>query len=76
MLFEGRRVRGAALEIILSKGFIQFEKLLCLLIKRVKKDGTFQTVIINEAIASTLVGATEAIIRDRLIVMRAGRLLN
>ena len=76
MLFEGRRVRGAALKVILSTGFIQFEKLRCLLIKRVKKDGTFQTVIINEAIASTLVGATKAIICDWLVVTRAGKLLN
>jgi AcrR family transcriptional regulator len=72
-LFEGRRIRGGTSEVILSKGFIEFDKLLCILIKRGKKDGTFRDDITDQAIASALLGATEAMIRDRLIAMRAAK---
>lgn len=73
LLFEGRRIRGATSEIFLSKGFIEFEHLLRVLIHRGKRDGTFRTDIADEAIASALLGATEAMIRDRLVTQRTGK---
>jgi len=73
LLFEGRRIRGGSSEILLSKGFIDFENLLRVLIHRGKRDGTFRTDVSDEAIASALLGATEAMIRDRLVAQRAGR---
>jgi TetR/AcrR family transcriptional regulator, fatty acid metabolism regulator protein len=73
LLFEGRRIRGATSEIILSKGFIEFDNLLHVLIHRGKRDGTFRTDLNDDALASALLGATEAMIRDRLLAQRAGR---
>lgn len=73
LLFEGRRIRGGSSEIQLSKGFIEFEKLMHVLIHRGKRDGTFRTDVSDEAITSALLGAMEAMIRDRLVAQRAGR---
>src|SRR5262249_17824011 len=73
MLFEGRRIRGATSEVILSKGFIEFDNLLHVLIHRGKRDGTFRTDLNDDALASPLLGATEAMIRDRLLAQRSGR---
>ena len=73
LLFEGRRMRGATSEIILSKGFLEFDTLLHVLIHRGKRDGTFRTDLNDDALASALLGATEAMIRDRLLAQRAGR---
>ena len=73
LLFEGRRIRGATSEIILSKGFMEFDNLLHVLIHRGKRDGTFRTDLNDDALASALLGATEAMIRDRLLAQRAGR---
>jgi AcrR family transcriptional regulator len=72
-LFEGRRIRGASSEVFVSKGFIEFENLLSVLIHRGKKDGTFRSGIADQAIASALLGATEAMIRDRLMAQRAAK---
>ena len=73
LLFEGRRMRGATSEIILSKGFLEFDTLLHVLIHRGKRDGTFRTDLNDDALASALLGATEAMIRDRLLAQRGGR---
>jgi AcrR family transcriptional regulator len=73
LLFEGRRVRADSSEILLSKGFVEFENLIRLLIHRGKKDGTFRAELNDEAIASTILGATEGMIRDRLMAQRAGK---
>jgi AcrR family transcriptional regulator len=73
LLFEGRRIRGATSEIILSKGFMEFDSLLHVLIHRGKRDGTFRDDLNDDALASAFLGATEAMIRDRLLAQRAGR---
>jgi len=73
LLFEGRRIRGSTYEILLSKGFIEFENLLLVLIRRGKRDGTFTTDLSDAAMSSALLGATESMIRDRLIAQRSGR---
>jgi len=73
LLFEGRRIRGNSSEIFLSKGFIEFENLLRILIHRGKKDGSFNEDLNDGAIASALLGATEAMIRDRLMAQRQGK---
>ena len=73
LLFEGRRIRGATSEIKLSKGFIEFENLLRVLIHRGKRDGTIRDNLQEMAAASALIGTTEAMIRDRLIAKRAGK---
>jgi len=73
MLFEGRRVRGGGSEIFLSQGFLEFENLLRVLIHRGKRDGTFAAEVSEYAVASALLGATEAMIRDRLMAERGGK---
>lgn len=73
LLFEGRRIRGGSYEILLSKGFVDFESLLLVLIRRGKKDGTFRTDLSDAAMSSALLGATEAMIRDRLIAQRSSK---
>ncbi len=73
MLFEGRRIRGGGTEVFLSQGFLEFENLIRVLIHRGKRDGTFRPVASDDAIASALLGATEAMIRDRLIAQRTGK---
>lgn len=73
MLFEGRRIRGNSSEVFLSRGFLEFENLLRVLIGRGKRDGTFTLAASDTAIASALLGAAEAMIRDRLIAERAGK---
>jgi AcrR family transcriptional regulator len=73
LLFEGRRIRGGTYEILLSKGFIEFENLLLVLIRRGKRDGTFTTELSDAAMSSALLGATESMIRDRLIAQRSGK---
>jgi AcrR family transcriptional regulator len=73
LLFEGRRVRAGSSEIVLSKGFREFEHLLCLLIGRGKRDGTFGEAFNDKAVASALLGATEAMIRDRMLAQRGGQ---
>ena len=73
MLFEGRRIRGGTSEILLSKGFMEFDNLLHVLIGRGRRDGTFRTDLNEDALASALLGATEAMIRDRLLAQRAGK---
>jgi AcrR family transcriptional regulator len=73
LLFEGRRIRGGTSEIVLSQGFVDFANLLKVLIHRGKRDGTFRTDLSEDAIASALLGATEAMVRDRMMAQRAGR---
>jgi len=72
-LFEGRRVRGATQEIVLSKGFLQFSELVRALIRRGQQDGSFPPEFSDAAVASAVMGAAEGMIRDRLIAQRFGR---
>lgn len=70
-MFEGRRLRGT--EVALSKGFQQFNDLVCGLIQRGQSDGSFRTDVNDAALASAMMGAAEGMIRDRLIAVRAGK---
>ena len=73
LLFEGRRIRGGSSEILLSKGFSDFENLLRVMIKRGKRDGTLRPDLGDSVLVSALMGTTEAMIRDRFVAQRAGR---
>src|SRR5437762_13086062 len=67
-LFEERRVRGN--DVALSKGFLKFHELLRELIRRGQSDGSFRNDISADVLASALLGAGEAMMRDRLIGQR------
>jgi TetR/AcrR family fatty acid metabolism transcriptional regulator len=73
LFFEGRRIRGPEHEVRLSQGFLEFVDLLRRLIRRGQKDGTFPEDLDDTAVASALLGAAEAMIRDRILAERAGK---
>ncbi|HET7435884.1 MAG TPA: TetR/AcrR family transcriptional regulator [Thermoanaerobaculia bacterium] len=66
-LFEGRRMRGAAHEVVLSRGFVQFWDLVCKLAQRGQEDGSFRTDVPAKVLASAMLGCAEGMMRDRLI---------
>jgi AcrR family transcriptional regulator len=72
-LFEGRRIRGATQEVVLSKGFLEFAELIRALIHRGQRDGSFPPEFSDAAMASAVMGAAEGMIRDRLIAHRLAR---
>lgn len=69
-MFEGRRLRGSEHNVVLSKGFLEFNELFRRLVERGQKDGSFPPDFNAAALASALMGAGEAMVRDRLIAMR------
>jgi AcrR family transcriptional regulator len=66
-LFEGRRVRGDNAEVLVTQGFRDFARLVVSLIERGQKDGSFSSALKPQAITSALLGASEGMIRDRLM---------
>jgi AcrR family transcriptional regulator len=70
--FEGHRVRGGA-EVVLSRGFADFRELLRVVVRRGHRDGTFAGNYNDEALAVALMGAVEALIRERLVTHRANQ---
>jgi AcrR family transcriptional regulator len=71
-LFEGRRIRAGSYEIRLSPGFVEFSDTVHRLIKRGQQDGSFAASLDSAALATALMGATEAMIRERLLARRRG----
>lgn len=72
-LFEGRRVRGAGPDVVLSKGFVQFSELVRALIRRGQQDGSFRPEFSDAAVASAVMGAAEEMMRERLLAERSGK---
>ena len=70
-LFEGRRIRGGA-EVVLSRGFVQFNELVRTLIHRGQQDGSFRREFSDAALTAAVMGAAEGMMRDRLLAERAG----
>ena len=71
LLFEGRRVRGA--EVQISEGFVQFSRVLEGLLDRGRKDGSLREDIPVPVMAAALTGAAEGMVRDAILAERAGR---
>lgn len=71
-LFEGRRIRGTEAEVRLSHGFLEFTDVVHRLIRRGQKDGSFSPSLDSAALASALMGAAEAMVRERLLARRGG----
>jgi AcrR family transcriptional regulator len=71
-LFEGRRIRGSKHEVGISKGFQQFLSLLHALMRRGQLDGTFPEELNEAAAAISLMGASEAMLREMSMAERAG----
>jgi TetR/AcrR family transcriptional repressor of nem operon len=73
MLLEERRVRGDGREVAISRGLIEFSDLVESLIVRGQHDGSLAPALDHGALRSALMGAAEAMIRDRAIARREGR---
>jgi AcrR family transcriptional regulator len=67
LLFEGRRVRGDSAEVLITQGFKDFARLVLSLIERGQKDRSFSSALKPQAITSALLGASEGMMRDRLL---------
>lgn len=67
LLFEGRRARGDSAEVLITQGFQDFARLVLSLIERGQKDGSFSSALKPQAITSALLGASEGMMRDRLL---------
>lgn len=71
-LFEGRRIRGGEHSVQLSTGFLEFTDIIHRLIRRGQKDGSFAPGFDSAALAAALLGAAEAMVRERVIAKRSG----
>jgi len=69
-LFEGRRIRGGGTEVLLSKGFVQFMKLVLELIAKGQEDGSFRSDVAPTVMASAMLGCAEGMLRDRVLAER------
>ena len=72
-MLEGRRIRGTAHEVMMSKGFERFAALLQQLIRKAQSDGSFRKKFSEAAIEAAIIGAAEGMIRERLLAERSGR---
>lgn len=70
-LFEGRRIRGDS-EVHMSSGFMEFNDVVLRLIRRGQKDGSFSPAFDAAALSAALIGAVEAMVRERILARRAG----
>lgn len=70
-LFEGRRMRGHSPDVLLSKGFMEFLKVLDAQIERGREDGSFRTDIDKQVLCSAIIGTAEGMIRDRVMTERS-----
>ena len=66
-LFEGRRMRGGSHEVLLSKGFVQFNQVVGMLIERGRQDGSFRTDVHPQVLGSAMLGVAEGMLRDRVL---------
>jgi AcrR family transcriptional regulator len=71
-LFEGHRVRSGS-EIEQSQGFTDFRELMRVVVSRGRRDGTLGDRHNDEALAVALIGAVEALLRERLIARRGNQ---
>jgi AcrR family transcriptional regulator len=70
-LFEGRRIRSDA-AVKVSAGYVEFQDVIHRLIRRGQKDGSFAPAFDGAALAAALMGAAEAMVRERMLAKRAG----
>jgi AcrR family transcriptional regulator len=71
-LFEARRIRGDQSQVRMSSGFLEFNDVVLRLVKRGQKDGTFSPEYDATALSAALMGAVEAMVRERIMAKRTG----
>jgi AcrR family transcriptional regulator len=67
LMFEGRRRRSDEQRVRLSRGFVHFTETLRNLVKTSQAHGEIDPALDPNAVTSAVLGATEAMIRDRLL---------
>lgn len=72
-LFEGRRMRGATHEVVLSKGYTTFMELVLSLIRKGQEDGSFRKDAPPALMASAMLGCAEGMLRERILAERQDR---
>jgi len=72
-LFEGRRMRGSTHEVVLSKGYVQFQELVLSLIRKGQEDGSFRDDCPPALLESAMLGCAEGMLRERVLAERQGR---
>ena len=65
LVFEGRRMRGSAPRVRLSRGFVAFSETIHRLIRNAQTTGEIDPRFDTLAVTSALLGAAESLIRDR-----------
>ncbi|HXG87225.1 MAG TPA: TetR/AcrR family transcriptional regulator [Vicinamibacterales bacterium] len=71
-LFEGRRVRGHGAQVRMSGGFIAFAEVARSLVRKGQAAREFDPRLDGAAVTSAIIGATEGMIRDRIIAKSGG----
>lgn len=66
-MFEGRRIRGEDARVRVSRGYSQFADTVRASVRRGQAEREFDASIDANALTSALLGAMEAMIRDRLL---------
>jgi AcrR family transcriptional regulator len=70
-VFEGRRLRGDGPHIRHAPGLLLFTKTIRELVRQAQADGAIDSTLDPTAVTTAMLGATEAMIRDRLLAKRS-----
>lgn len=73
LLFEGRRLRGDKPRIRPARGFVAFSETIRGLVRQAQAADEIDPRLDTTAVTSALLGATESLIRDRLLAKSGGR---
>jgi AcrR family transcriptional regulator len=71
-MFEGRRVRGDEPRVRLSRGFLHFAETVRRLVRQAQSTRAIDPALDANAVTSSILGATESMIRDRLLAKSGG----
>lgn len=71
-MFEGRRIRGDEPRVRLSRGFLAFAETIRGYVRKAQLTGELDARLDGSAMTSALLGATESMVRDRLLARTAG----
>ena len=70
MLLEGRRVRKQGNLVVLTRGYLQFVKVVDSILTELKKSGELNPKLEVEAVRSATIGMLEGMLRDQVITRR------
>ena len=71
-MFEGRRMRGEEPRVRLSRGFVSFTETIRDLVRKAQAAREIDPALDTAAVTSAILGATESMIRDRLLAKTGG----